>query len=333
MQPFNPANDAALVLRESLQALPIEDILGLAYHFQSQPERLSLYLDVLRQKAGHKAALASSLICYDLASQGQQSAQREFEALAETLREFAAREQFAQNLIGDNPYLLALWPQCAQAIQGLDPRVDTADVLASEVLSVEAEDIIELDLFDEEELLELDDFLVEEIDAAALQSRFDQLVDAFFNNQPDSDGRAYGFFARDRRELERVQNFIRELDSLRDYVPAALSMLALTELFLAAHLRVRTFWGRPNPHRAEKAELGLRHFLHADLSLTQAAAYFVSRNAEPLAWAKVSQLVLDFFAWSSRHPAIEQEQQPREYALRARPLSQFLVQDRRLSER
>ena len=333
MQPFDPAHDADLSLRESLRALQIEDILALAYHFQSQPNRLALYLDVLRQKSGHKAALAASLICYDLASQGSQSAQREFEALAETLRVFSQREQFAQDLIGDNPYLQALWPKCAQAIQGMDARVDAADVLASEVLSVESDDIIEFDIFDDADILELEDVLVEEVDVAALQKHYLKLVDDFFNNHPDSDGRAYGFFARSRNELERVQTFIRELDSLRDFVPAALSMLALSELFLAAHLRVRTFWGRPNPHRAEKTELGLRHFLHADLSLAQAAAYFVPRNAEALAWAKVSQLLLDFFAWSARHPATAPGEQARNYALRARPMPQILAQDRRLSER
>lgn len=316
-----------MTLRDALRALPVEEVLSLAYHFRAEPLRLRLYLDVLRQSAGHKAALAASLICYDLALQGQDSAQREFEALAETLRAFAAREAAAQSLIAGSPYLEALWPRCAQALEGLDPRINAATML-----TVDDSEVLDLDLFADEELVDFDDILEETVDLATMRRRYQALVDDFFFHHPDGGGLAHGFFARDRRELEAVQHFVRELDSLRDFVPEAVGMLSMSELFLASHLRLRTFWGKPNPQRMEMTELGLRHFFQAELSVHQAAACFVPRNAELQAWAKISQLLMDFFVWRAQQPLQALAEAAKNYAQTARPLPRLNLSDRRQRE-
>lgn len=286
--------DASTALRQELAGLPTEDVLALAYRFRTDAARLHFYLDVLRQLGGRKAALAAALVCFDLATQGQVTAQREFEALAATLRDMEPRADMVAQLVANSPYLGELWPRCQAALRGMDPRTSAADALA-----VDESDIVELDLFSQDELLDFEDLIVESFDVDAMSARYRDLIDGFFEVVPDrrSPEGSRGFFARTSEDIARVEVFLRELDSLREYVPSARGMLALGELFLTTHLRTRSFWGKPNPRRAELARLGLRHFVEGGESMFTAAAYLLGRDAEDQAWEKILQLLLDFFRW------------------------------------
>ena len=329
MSDLSPSGDADHELRHALALLDVDDVLALCYRFRTRADRLRLYLDVLRRRSGQRAALAAALICFDLARQGHDLAQREFVALAETLRAFDARAAAAAELIAGSSYLEELWPACEEALTGLDPRLGVEATLATDV------EPIELDLFGEEEIEDLESFIVADFDVAAMQRQYDQLVNRFFHHGPDTGlaSEQHGFFAETRADVERVELFLRELHSLHDFVPQARSMLAIGELFLATHLRVRSFWGRPNPQRANLVGAGLRHFLHADASVFEAIAYLTDGDAEPEAWPKVALLLIDFISWSAREWRAALEEAPRFYAEEARQLLPVSALERRAAER
>jgi len=287
------AIDPSQELRAALADLAVEDVLALCYRFRTDLGRLRLYLDVLRQRPGQRAALAAALICFDLAQQGHTTAQTEFEALAVTLRQFDRAEQAASELIAGSPYLVEMWPRCKYALREIDPRLAGDEALAR------AAEAIEVDLFDEAELDDFDSLIVEEIDPFALAARYQRTVDEFFATyvEPLPPLGSRGLFARTRGDLDRLEAFVRELDSVRDYVPAACAMLALVKLFIGSHLRAKTFWGKPNLRKQELLASGLRHFATCDEHVFVTAAYFTGRDADTHAWAKVAQVVLDFIRW------------------------------------
>jgi hypothetical protein len=324
------APDASTALRQELSGLPTEDVLALCYRFRTHGERLRFYLDVLRHLGGRKAALAATLVCFDLASQGQQTAQREFEALAATLRDVELNPDMVRQLVQGSPYLEELWPRCQAALRGMDPRTSASDALA-----VHDADIVELELFSADELGDFEDLIVESVDAEAMSRRYLDLLDRFFETVPDRRQQpgTRGFFARTSADVERVEDFLRELDSLREYVPAARGMLALGELFLASHLRVRSFWGKPNPRRAELVELGLRHFVEADESIFPSAGFFGGHDAEDQAWEKVQQLLLDYFGWRVQQGPRELCASIQAYAAEAKVLPSLRFGERRFGAR
>jgi hypothetical protein len=286
-------SDPTHELRTALAGLVVEDVLALCYRFRTDRGRLRLYLDALRQRPGERAALAAALICFDLAQQGHTTAQLEFEALAVTLRQIDRTEQAAAELIAGSPYLTEMWPRCRFALRSIDPRLAGDEALAS------AAEAIEINLFDEAELDDFDSLIVEEIDPYAMAARYQRTVDEFFATyvEPLPPLGSRGLFARTRADLDRLETFVRELDSMREYVPAANAMLALVKLFIGTHLRAKTFWGKPNLRKQELLASGLRHFATCGEHVFQTAAYFTGRDADTLAWAKVAQLLLDYLRW------------------------------------
>lgn len=325
-QPIDPLAE----LRKSLAVLAVDDVLALCYRFRTDPKRLRLYLDALRKRGGQRAALAASLVCFDLASRGNQTAQREFETLAETLRDFESRHAAASELIASNDYLTVLWPHCERALVSMDPRISPGSALV-----IDESEAIEIDLFGDDDLEELEDFeVIDSVDIEALHRQYTELCDRFFDRNPDpiSPLGSRGFYADTRRDVERVEQFLLELDSLRFYVPAARSMLAMGQLFLAAHLRSKNFWGRANPRKKELVAAGLLNFLQLDQSVFFCAAHLTGRDAGDFAWDKVLQLLLDFFVWVSNHWTGLLGDAPQAYANLVRELPR-LSKDRRLGNR
>ena len=317
-------------LRQALLQLPVDEILALAYRFRHSTRRLRLYLEVCRTKSTMKAALAASMICFDLARQGSEAAQREFEALSVTLKDFDLRSKAAAELIEGSDYLGDLWPDCERAIAAMDPRTS-----AAESLEVNDSDIVELDILDDEDLQGFDEILVDTPDNEALRRRFEKALDDFFGTGPDRQrGEKRGFFAVGRSEIERLETFIRELDSVNGFIPDVTGLQALAELFLATHLRSRTFWGKPNKKRIELTRAGLRHFAQANATIFRAAAFFDGFDSESHAWMKILQLLLDFFKWRRQHAdSLPMRQAIDAYADLAVQLPPLSFDDRRTGER
>src|SRR5687768_6306091 len=116
-----PPPPAAIQGREALLAelagLDTPDLLALCLRFGRSPERLGLYLSVLRSRSGERAQFAACLVCYDLGRQGVASAQAEFEALAPSVRGLADRAELTAELLRDDPYLTPIWLACKEALE------------------------------------------------------------------------------------------------------------------------------------------------------------------------------------------------------------------------
>ncbi|MEL6339682.1 MAG: hypothetical protein AAFQ65_07220 [Myxococcota bacterium] len=293
--------------REQLVAevmgLGVDDILALCYSFQNTADRLRLYIDVLRRRGGQRAQFASCLICFDLARQGHQGFQTEFVLLADTMRGLAENSALIEPLIGDDPYLGFIWELCQARLQEMDPRIN-AEMLFDQATPSIGEPAIgsELASFD---LLSDDDFDDAEFDISLENSQlwreFDEAVELFLGGtvgvpvyDPDS-----GFRLHNSRDIERVERFIKTLDSLREYVPLARGFRVLALLFYGTHLRSRSLFGVINQRKQGLLRAGLEEFTQSAVEMWKVAGVFGPLHAAPDAWLRIVDVLGDFIQWQA----------------------------------
>ena len=254
----------AQLLRE-VGDLGVDDILALCYAFSHRSERLRLYIDVLRKRSGERSQFASCLICFDLASKGDTAAQRDFHLLAPTIRELCEKRDMIQSLLGDDEYLNSVWKQLDDQIQSMDTRFET-DHAAEEILAAQ-QPVVALDLLDEVDLAEIGDFdlIEDDFDVRALHEHFVEVSDRFFGRVADLP--AYypeaGFRLGHRRDVDRIEVFLKEMESLGGRVPAARGLKPFLHLFYGAHMRSKTFLGGFNARKQRALREGIREFKRA----------------------------------------------------------------------
>jgi hypothetical protein len=286
-------------LRQEIAALAVDDILALCYTFQHKLARLRLYLDVLRKRGGQRAQFASCLICFDLARQGETSSRQEFAFLADTMRVLGQDDSITTHLVGEDPYLSFLWELCQAQLDDMDPRFaggDLAEAAPAEVATVD--------------LLSDDDFGDELADLSAtpdnynLWLRFDTAVEGFLGGEvgvPIYDPEA-GFRVRSSRDVERVERFVQELDSLRELVPIARGFRALVLLFYGTHMRSKSLFGAPNQRKQTVLRDGLAEFLAAGPQVWEVAGVLNPLHMGDDVWEKISDLIIDYLQWIAVHP-------------------------------
>ena len=294
-----PLSAREQLIRE-VQGLAVEEILALCYSFGHSAERLSLYLDVLRKRGGQRAQFASCLICFDLARQGDTSAGREFSILADTVRTLAQQSDMVQGLLGEDPYLSFVWELLENYLEELDPRF-AADSISIDVTE-EVEEVASFDLLSDEdfddEIMELD-FRVDE---PQMLAEFNEAVSRFLGSIPGVpmyDPEA-GFRLRNRHDTDRTERFLKELSSLREFVPLARGFRALTMLFYGSHQRSKGLFGNVNKRKQSLLREGLAEFVSSGPEMIQAAGAISALHADPSAWGKIAEAILDFLAWSHR---------------------------------
>jgi hypothetical protein len=246
---------------------------------------------------GARAQLASCLVCFDLARQGDEMAQREFAALAPTMAELALDPTLAWDLLANDPYLESTWGACKDALAAADSRHDSA------ALAADVEMVGELDLLSEEEL-DLGDILEAHLgEQAESEERARQeygalLAQALGQDPENGSYSGTGFATSSGRDLDRLEAFLRDAASHAPHVPPAAGMASLGQLFLATHLRARTFFGKVNPRRRAALREGLRA-LPADAmpAAMAAAAFELAGGHTRLGFEKVLELLLDFLAF------------------------------------
>ncbi|MEM6732160.1 MAG: hypothetical protein AAF658_11430 [Myxococcota bacterium] len=283
-----------------VMGLGVDDILALCYSFRNTGDRLRLYVDVLRRRGGQRAQFASCLICFDLARQGDASFQTEFVLLADTMRELAAKEDFVGSLVGDDPYLGFIWELCEAQLDDMDPRlagealVDHTPVIAE---LADTETLVSFDLLSDDDFGD-DDFNIT-VENAELWREFDEAVEMFLGGtvgvpvyDPDA-----GFRLHNSRDIERVERFIKTLDSLREFVPLARGFRALALLFYGTHLRSKSLFGALNQRKQGLLQAGLEEFSVSAEEVWKVAGVFSSLHAAPDAWHRIVDVIADFVAW------------------------------------
>ena len=292
--------DAGAQLRKEVGGLPVDEILALCYSLHRSPERLRMYADVLRSRGGQRAQFASCLICFDLARQGDESFQREFAYLAGTLEDLAQNNNLVETMVGDDPYLTFIWELMAAQLQEMDERFG-ADHASNDPLADAAQDLEDVGAIELLDDTDFDDFDIP-VDHAQLQHQFFEAVERFLGTRPGIaayDPRS-GFRMRTRRDVERVEEFLLELDSLRELVPLARGYRALVLLFYGTHLRSKGLFGAINERKQIVIREGLREFMMSGQEVWHAMGVLGPLHAGPSVWAKIGEILVDYTRWMAR---------------------------------
>lgn len=288
-------------LVQEVMGLAVDDILALCYSFQNTPERLRLYVDVLRRRGGQRAQFASCLICFDLARQGDELFQGEFVFLADTMRDLAATGDLVESLIGADPYLTFIWELCQAQLEELDPRLNGQSLAEQTPVIAELSEIEEIASFDLLSDADFGDELNITIENAELWRQFDEAVERFLGGTvgvPVYDPEA-GFRLHNGKDIERLEAFIKTLDSLREFVPLARGFRALALLFYGTHLRSRSLFGTLNQRKQGLLQAGLEEFFESATEVWKVAGVFSMLHAAPDAWSRIVDVIDDYVRWQS----------------------------------
>lgn len=303
-----PSAEAVAALREAASALDVEEILDLCFAFSKDPERLLVYLDVLRSKGGQKAQAAACLICFDLARQGERRFESEFLALVPVMQGFMGGGETGSRpidrLLGGSAYLHELWSDLEQRLVGMDPRYDQGS--AEEVVDLDV-DVLEIELLDAEDLLEID---LDELDVVVsdeqhLRDRWHDALERFYGVDAgirammQLEGTAvsvHGFFAESKADVARVEGLREQALSFADGVSEAAEMLPLIDLFLAGHTRAKNLFGRKSKARDASLRAALERFAALPRP-PDTGAWLVPPTSHPRSWEKVGEILLDYIAF------------------------------------
>lgn len=287
-------------LAKEVMGLAVNDILALCYSFQNTPDRLRLYIDVLRRRGGHRAQFASCLICFDLARQGDMVFQSEFVMLADTMRQLSVHQELIDSLIGEDPYLSFIWELCQAQLEEIDPRLSSHSLVeqTTRLEVADVENIASVDLISDDDF---EEDLSLSVDHAELWHKFDESVETFLGGtiglpvyNPDA-----GFRLHNHRDIERVEEFLRTLDSLREFVPPARGFRALTLMFYGTHLRSRSLFGVLNQRKQGLLQAGLEEFSESAEEMWKIAGVLGTLHAAPDAWLRIADVIADFVRWQS----------------------------------
>jgi hypothetical protein len=295
--------EAEQQLLNEVSGLAVEEILALCYALKAVPARLRLYSNALRRRGGERAQFASCLICFDLARQNDEVAQLEFGFLADTMRGLATNTELVQSLVGGDDYLTFVWELCQGHLNEIDPRFDpTASTKA-----VEAEEVIEFELLSDDDFAD-EDFGIA-IDNAQMWRRFDEAVEAFLGGTigvPIYDPSA-GFRLHSGRDVTRLERFLQELDSLREFIPLSRGFRALTLLFYGTHMRSKSIFGAVNPRKQSVLRDGIDEFAKSGPAVWEIVGVLSPLHAPPDVLERVSELMADYIAWLFEDPRRAEE--------------------------
>ncbi len=291
------------LLRREVSGLEVDEVLALCYTFATKPQRLRLYLDILRRQGGVRAQFACCLVCFDLARQGDVAAESEFNLLVDTVRVLSEDQQMVQNLVGDDDYLSFIWELLEAQLEEMDDRFDASTESITQEKAA-TEDLFEIDLFSDDDFgeMDLDDAL--SIDEDRLRGELQSVVSDFLG--VDAHSPVYtldmGFRLGSRRDTHRVENFLQSLDSLREPVPESRGYRALALLFYGTHMRSKTLFGGVNEAKQQTIAEGLREFLQSGDQLTDIVGILSYLHADEHVWSKISEVLMDYLLWMARSP-------------------------------
>jgi hypothetical protein len=305
-----PSKAAVRALVESASKLDVEEILDLCFSFANDPLRLTVYLDVLRGKGGPKSQAAASLVCFDLARQGDNLAETEFLSLVPVMLDYTSQaadddgRRPIDRLIGDNAYLRGLLTDLEKRLAALDPRLGAGSV---DELVIEDAAVLEIDLLGSEDFEDIgfDDLEVLLDDAEAMEASWQAALDRFIGPLAlavAGPGESIGFTAETKAAMAHVERLRDEALSHQEHARGARSLLPLTELFLASHIRAKNLFGRRNKGRDHVLRSGLAHFTDLASPPGDMIAWLSSPTAVPHAWEKVAEILLDYIAFLGSLP-------------------------------
>lgn len=284
-------------LLSEVAGLAVEEILALCYAFKASTARLRLYSNALRRRGGERAQFASCLICFDLARQGDETAQLEFRFLSDTMRSLATDTGLVQSLVGTDDYLIFVWELCQAQLTEMDPRFDAS----TEPLTLETNaTMAEVALLSDDDF---DDFVIS-VDDARMWRRFDEAVEAFLGGTvgiPVYDPTS-GFRLHNGRDVSRVERFLQELDSLRGYIPLSRGFRALTLIFYGTHMRSKSVFGTINAKKQAVLRDGIDEFVKSGPAVWEVVGVLSPLHAPDDVLERFNDLLTDYIVWLAEKP-------------------------------
>jgi hypothetical protein len=289
-----PSDEARARLREEAQTLDVEDIVDLCCSARQHDDlRVSIYLDALRKKPGEKAQLAACMLCFELARHGDARRDVEVQLLLPVVEELGHTDPrgLVKSLTDKSDAVLALWSELLSLARTRDART------TSPVPTLDDDDeAIDVDLFADADLVDLDAALEGVLDATFVDAEAQDAFDGAFDRQW-SPG-ALLFSAESGADIDRLEKLQESARSWSSSVPMAAELQALNALFVATHTRALGLVGRRN----QKRDAALREALVAFVNLPSppafTAAWFIPGGdvpgAVPYAWDKMAELLIDF---------------------------------------
>ncbi len=294
-----PSEEAIALLRDQARQLDVEDLVDLCYARTSDSLRTAVYLESLRGRPGEQAQVAACLLCFDLARRGDERREAELQFLLPTLDHLFSSALSAGKpplavlaLLEKSEAIAELWAALADHAARQDPRLK--DILPN----LDTGEVIEIDLFGSDELAEIEvgfddfdiDIAVDEAAVAAFDDGFNRLLPAM---------PAMLFSSESGSDLDRLERLRDHCESFASRVPIAAELRAMTSLYLATHTRAAGLFGRRNKRRDRALLDGLTAFLALPEPPSSSAAWFARSDlpgAEPYAWEKMAELLLDVAA-------------------------------------
>ena len=302
--PAAPSEEAIALLREQARQLDVEDLVDLCYARASEPLRTSVYLEALRGRPGEQAQVAACLLCFDLARRGDERREAEVQFLLPTLEHLFSTSgssspspaveppRAVRALIEKSAVVGDLWTALVDHAARRDPRMKEA------LPEIDTGPVVELDLFDANEIAELEDgFYDFEIDLAVDEEALAAFDAGLVKLVPPQPGLL--FSSDSGSDLERLEKLRDHCWSFAARVPVAAELHAMTLLFLSTHTRAVGLFGRRNKRRDRALIDGLTAFLSLPAPPSEAAAWFAPSDlpgAEEHAWSKIAELLLDVAA-------------------------------------
>ena len=274
--------------------------------FESTPDAdaLKRTFDVLLTRHDDIARLCACLICFDLASMGQEEYQHIFESNYSTdlIKHWAQQEPLVAECTSLSPHLRHLWHAILEASKHFDPRLGLSP---SEMLQDEnnASPTLEPSMYLRARqsianliVPESNDTFQEDADLNKSFSDALLIFYGFDNNHPLGNPRA-GFYLNTREDLHRVTTFLKHLEPLTEKLPRARAYRILVLLFYGTHLRSKNFFGVISQDKQAILREGLRAFVaHGPDFWKVVQTLNVIRNFSGV-WPKIVDLLVDFIKW------------------------------------
>lgn len=275
------------------------EALGQCYAEDAQDrETLQRFYENLSRRADEASAVASALICYDLAvHHGDEQAQSHYPYLLEGLRTQGHFNQFREQLVGLEPGLVELWQSFERSILQVDPRFEPG----RDEISID--DLSDVEIVEEPELPGEPKLTLPEPTELEFR-RYGLALQDFFGDNftyplPTPSG---GFRLDTRRDVQRVEAFIAEMGTLANAVSGARIYRAWALIFYGTHMRSRGIFGLINTRKQEILKEGLREFGRLAPGIWEVAEMFTTAYCDFSAWEKMMELITDYTVWLAHHP-------------------------------
>jgi hypothetical protein len=107
---------------------------------------------------------------------------------------------------------------------------------------------------------------------------------------------------RSSSDVDRIEKFLLELDSVRDFVPPARGFRALVLLFYGTHIRSKGIFGAVNQKKQQLLRAGVAEFFQSGQDVWEIAGVIGPMHSDAEVWEKIADVVHDYAGFCAAAP-------------------------------